>query len=166
MKVETGVAEVLDAFAKLFEVAGAAAKRHGDFHAFAKIETLEAGLRSELWLRYAEIADHTGKIAPQRGNGSVIANVEGREQFGQVIPVRGGERPLRKIVRKAFREKVVGSQGLKGVMEDGSVAAMFEAVQQFRQGSRRLVSDSGQVRSGYEVEGCFGDVQFCSPLHP
>ena len=129
MKVEASVAEVLEPFAKFIEVACAAAKVHGHFHAFAKIEPLEARLRCKLRLCRTEIADHTAKITSQGGNRSVIANIEGRELLGQVVSVCGGERPLREIVGEPFREEMVGSQGLERVMKDGSVAAVFEAGQ-------------------------------------
>src|SRR2546430_16386075 len=48
MMVETSVAEVGDAFAELIQGARAAAKRHGHFHAFTKVESLEPRLRREL----------------------------------------------------------------------------------------------------------------------
>ena len=166
MKVEASMAQVCEPLAKFIEVAGAVAQGHRHFHALAKIEPLQARLRRKLWLGFAEIADYAAKIAPQRGNRRVIANVEGRELLGQVVPVRGGERPLREIVGKNLREEVMRPQGLKRVMKDGSVAAAFEAGKQFREGSSRLVSDARKVGSGYEVEGCFGNVQFCGPLHP
>ena len=159
MKVKASMAEVLEPFAKFIEVAGAAAKGHGHFHAFAKIEPLETRLRCKLRLCSTEIADYTAKIGPQGGNRSIIANIEGRELLGQVIPVCGGERPLREIVGEPFREEVVGSQGLECVMKDGSVAAVFEAGQQFREGSSRLNSNAREIGSGYKVEWCFGDTQ-------
>src|SRR5215472_12203737 len=112
MKVESSVAEVREPFAKFIEVGGAAAKGHGHFHAFAKIETLEARLRRKLRLRYAEIANDTAKIGSQCCNGSVIADVESCELLGQIVPVRGRKRPLREIVGKAFCEEVMHAKGL------------------------------------------------------
>src|SRR5579859_411288 len=129
MKVEAGMTEVLESFAKFIEVAGAAPKGHGHFHAFAKIEPFEARLRSKLRLGFTEIADHTTKIASECGNRGVVANVEGRELLGQVVPVRRGESPLREIVGKTLCEEVMTPQGLKRVMENGSVAAVFKADQ-------------------------------------
>ena len=163
MMVETSVAEVGDAFAELIQGARAAAKRHGHFHAFTKVESLEPRLRRELRVSAAKIPHHAAEIASQRRNGCVIANVEYRELLGQVIPVGRGQRPLREIVGKAFREEVVEFQGLKGVMKNGGIAAMFETRQQFREGTRRLIPDPGQKGSGDEIEGCFGDVQSQQP---
>src|SRR2546430_1683941 len=94
---------------------------------------------------------------------TLTENVEYRELLGQVIPVGRGQRPLREIVGKAFREEVVEFQGLKGVMKNGGIAAMFETRQQFREGTRRLIPDPGQKGSGDEIEGCFGDVQSQQP---
>ena len=164
MKIEAGVTEVLESIAEFIEVASAAAKGHRHFHALAKIESLEARLRRKLRLRFTEVAHHAAKVAPQGSDRSIVANVESRELLGQIAPVRGGERPLREIVRKTLREEVMGPQSLKSVMKDGSVAAMLEAGQQFRKSSGRLVSDTREVGSGYEVEWCFGNVQCLRPL--
>lgn len=160
MKVETGVAEVLEPFAKLIQVAGAATKRHGDLHAFAKVEPFEAALRRELRMSVAIVPYDPLEIISQSGNRSVITNVERRELLSQVAPVRRGERPLREVVGKTFRKEVMGSKCLEGVMKNRSVAAVFEAGQQFRESSSGLVFDARKVGGGYEVKGCFGDVQF------
>src|ERR1700756_285825 len=161
MKVEAGVAEVLESFSKFIEAARAAAKRHRHFDALAKIEPLETRLRRKLRLFLREIADDAAKVASQRGNRGVVANVERRELLRKVVPVRGGKCPLREIVGKTLCEKVMDAKRLEGVMKNGSVAAVFEAGQQFREGSSGLVSDARKVGSGYEVEWCLGDVQIC-----
>jgi hypothetical protein len=82
-----------------------------------------------LRLCLTEIADNTAQIAPERSNRSVIANVECRELLGQVIPIGGGERPLREIVGEAFREEVMDAKRLESVMKNGTVAAVFQAGQ-------------------------------------
>jgi len=44
---------------------------------------------------------------------------------------------------------------LKGVMKDGSVAAILESLQQIRESVRRLVTDSCEIRNGNELERSF-----------
>ena len=164
MEIKAGVAEMFQPFAKLVKRPGAAAERHGHFHALAEVEAFETRLRRELRVSFAEIPDHAAKIASQGGNRSVIADVEGRELLGKVIPIHGGQRPLREIVGKTFGEEVMDAQGLKGVVKNGRVAAVFEPGQQFREGSSRWSSDAREVGGGHKIEGCFGDVQFNKPL--
>jgi hypothetical protein len=91
------------------------------------VKPLKTGLRGELRLGEAKVPDYAAKIGSQRGNRKIIAYVEGGELFGEVVPVRGSERPLCEVVGEAFRKKVVHAESLKGVMKDGCVAALFQS---------------------------------------
>src|SRR5919109_606784 len=129
MKVEAGVAEMREAIAKFIETAGAAAKGHCHFHAFAKKEALYARLQCELRISIAIILDCAPQIASQHRDGRVITNIQRRQLLREVAPVRGRESPLGEVVGKAFREVVVGAESLEGMMKNRSVAAVFEAGQ-------------------------------------
>src|SRR4029077_12531365 len=65
MKVETGVAEMGDAIAKLVQRASAAAQGRSYFDAFAKVETLQRGLSRKMGKRRAKLGDKATEIATQ-----------------------------------------------------------------------------------------------------
>ena len=52
----------------------------------------------------------------------------------------------------------MAAEGLKGVMEDGRVAAMLEPRQQLGECAGRLVADSREIGNGDEVERSFNCV--------
>src|ERR1700730_7873635 len=158
MKVEAGMAEVRDAIAKLVQRASAAAQGRGYFDAFAKIETLQRGLARKMGKRRAKLADKAAEIAAQGGDGNVVANVERGELLREIVAGGVREDPLREIVVKALGEEVVAPEGLKGVMEDGRVAALLEPRQQLGECAGRLVADSREIGNGDEVERGFNCV--------
>ena len=59
----------------------------------------------------------------------------------------------------------MAAEGLKGVMEDGRVAAMLEPRQQLSECARRLVADSREIGNGDEVEGGFNCVHARASSH-
>src|SRR6266849_8453761 len=105
--------------------------------------------------RLAKVAYNAAKIASQRRDRNVVANVQRGELFRQVVPVGVREHPLRKIVGKALGEEVMAPERLIGVMEDGRVAAILEPRQQLREGACRLVADSREIGNGNEFERGF-----------
>jgi hypothetical protein len=129
VKVETGVAKMLQALAEFLKGTRAPSEGHGDFDALAEIESLEGRLSRKLRLGCAKILNHAAKIAAQRRNRHVIPDVQRRELLGEVVPIRVREHPLGEVVRKTLRQEVVGAQGLKGVVENRSIAAMFKPSQ-------------------------------------
>ena len=78
VKVETGVTQVLQALAELLKGTRAPSEGHVHFDALAEVEWLEGRLSRKLRLGCAKILNHAAKIAAQRRNRRVIANVEGR----------------------------------------------------------------------------------------
>jgi len=98
------------------------------------------------------------EIVSQRGDGNVVANVERGELLREIVAVGVREHPLREIVGKTFGEEVMAAEGLKGVMEDGRVAAMLEPLQQLGECASRLVADSREIGNGDEVERGFNCV--------
>src|SRR6266576_4888173 len=163
MKVETGVAEMRDAIAKLVQRASAPAQGRGHFDAFAKVETLQRGLSRKMRKRRAKLADEAAQIASQSGDGNVVANVERGELLREIVAVGVREHPLREIVGKTLGEEVMAAEGLKGVMEDGRVAAMLEPRQQLGECAGRLVDDSREIGNGDEVEQSFNCVHARAP---
>src|SRR5690349_11784191 len=84
VKVETGVTQVPQALAELLKGMRAPSQGHGDFDAFAEVESLEGGLSRKLRLGRAKILNHAAKIAAQRRNRHVITDVQRRELLGEI----------------------------------------------------------------------------------
>jgi hypothetical protein len=109
-------------------------------------------LVSEFRMLLAEIADHHTQIGAQSGNAGIIADIEGRELLSESVAIDTGKNPLRKIVGKAFGKEMVDAEGLKGVMENGSVATVFESGEKFAKGDSGSVTDASEIRDGEKVE--------------
>src|SRR5260370_12864577 len=118
MKIETRMAEMRDPAAKFVQCSGAPPERDGDFHAFAKIESLQRGLARKVRIGRAIVADHTAQIPAQRRDRNVVANVEHSKLFREIAPVCVRKHPLGEIVRKTFRQEMVAAQRLEGVMKN------------------------------------------------
>src|SRR5260370_27663982 len=67
VEIETGMAEMGNAFSKFVESPGGAAQRKSDFQRFAEIKGLQSGLIGEFGMLFAEIADHHAQIGTERG---------------------------------------------------------------------------------------------------
>jgi len=80
------------------------------------------------------IADLHTQIGAQRGNAGIIADIEGRKLLSESVAVDTGKHPLRKIVGKAFGKEMVDAEGLKGVVENGSVATVLRVQREIRKG--------------------------------
>src|SRR5260370_18547019 len=100
MKVEARMAEARDPIAKFIQRSGAAAQRGRDFHALAKIESLQRGLARKVWIRGTIVGNHAAQIPAERGDRNVIANVENRKLFSEIVPVGVGQEPLFSLVRR------------------------------------------------------------------
>ena len=87
MKVETGMAEMRDALAKLVQRASASSQGRGHFDAFAKVETLQRGLSRKMGKRRAKLADKAAEIASQGGDGNVVANIERGKLLREIVAV-------------------------------------------------------------------------------
>src|SRR6267154_249079 len=155
MEVETSVAQMCDSVAKLVQRSRAAPQGSSDLHALAEVETFQRRLAGKMGKRLAKVTHHAAEIAAKRGDGDVVANVQRRQLFRQVVPVGVREHPLREVVGKSLGEKVMAAKCLIGVMKDGSVAAILESLQQIRESARRLVTDSCEIRNGNELERSF-----------
>src|SRR6202035_1962232 len=155
VEMETGVADGGDAVAKFVEGGCVQGKGHGFFNAFAKIEAVEGFLAAELGKRGDKIAEHAAEIGAQRGDGGVIANIEGGELFGEGVAIGLGERPLGEVVGETFGEKVMRAEGLEGVMEDRGITALLEAREEFFQIPGRLIADAGEISNGEKLKGSF-----------
>lgn len=142
MKIETGVTDMFKALAKLVQRARTAAQRNGYFHALAEVKALEARLIRKLRPRGAKVPDFAAQVATDCGNGHVIADVEGRELLGEVIAIGRRKYPLSEIVGEAFGQKMMASERLKRVVENGCITALLEPSQQFRQSARGLIADA------------------------
>src|SRR5260370_23388363 len=145
MKVEARMAEARDPIAKFIQRSGAAAQRGRDFHALAKIESLQRGLARKVWIRGTIVGNHAAQISAQRGDRNVIANVEHRKLFSEIVPVGVRKHPLGEIVRKTFRQKMMATQCLEGVMKNRRVAAVLQPRQQLRECASRLVADACEI---------------------
>src|SRR5260370_13683641 len=130
MKIETRMAEMRDPAAKFVQCSGAPPEKEGYIEAFAKIESLKRGLARKVRIGRAIVADHTAQIPAQRGDRNVVANVEHRKLFREIVPVGVRKHPLGEIVRKTFRQEMSAAQRLKGVMKNRSVAAVLQRRQQ------------------------------------
>ena len=147
-----------DAVAKFVEIRCGEGKWHGDFEAIAEIEAVEGFLAAELRESGDEIAEDAAKIRTEGGDGSVIADVEGGELFGEGVAVGLGEGPLGEVVGETFGEEVVRAKGLVGVMENRGIATLLEPGQEFLEIPGGLIADASEIRDGEEFEGSFGDV--------
>jgi hypothetical protein len=156
VKEKTGVAETHNAVAKFVEVGGRESEGDGHLHAFAEIEAFQGRLASMRRMLFTEGAHDAAEVFAKRGNRRVIANVEGCELLGEGIAIGVGENPLGKIVGKTLGKKVVAAQGLKGVVEDGCVAALFEPGEQFVEGTGREIPDAREIGGGKEFKASFG----------
>jgi len=155
VKEKTSVAETHNAFTKFVEVGRGESEGDSYLHAFAEIEAFQGRLASMLRMLLTEGAHDAAEVIAKRRDRGVIANVEGGELFGEGVAIGVGENPLGKIVGKAFGKKVVAAEGLKGVVEDGSVAALFEPGEQFGEGSSREIPDAREISGGEKFEACF-----------
>src|SRR5207302_5104653 len=158
MKIEARVAEVFDALPEFVEGLRIPPERCGDFHTLAEVKTLERGLVCKVRVGRAVVTDNTAEIAAQRRDGNVVANVQRRELFGEIVPVCVRQRPLREIVGKTIGKKMMAAQRLKGVMKDRRVAAMLEPRQQLRECACGLVADPREIGNGNEFERGFSGV--------
>jgi hypothetical protein len=158
VEMEAGVADGGDAVTKFIEIRRGKGERHGDFKAFAKVEAVEGFLAAELGEGRDEIAEDAAEIRAESGYGSVIADVEGGELLGEGVAIGIGEGPLGEVVGETFGEKVVSAEGLVGVVEDGGVAALLEAGEEFFEISGGLIADAGEIRDGEKFEWSFSDV--------
>jgi hypothetical protein len=52
----------------------------------------------------------------------------------------------------------VGAEGLERVVEDGGVAALLEAGEQFFEIAGRLIADAGEIGDGKEFERSFSGI--------
>src|SRR5260221_4245833 len=156
MEVKRRMAKVCDAVAKFVERYSGTAEGHGDFDAFAKGKRLKGGRICEFRVLVAIVTDDAAQVGAQRGDGDVVANVQGGELFGEGIAIGVGKGPLGKIVGEAFGQEVMAAERLIGVMKDGSVAALLEPGKQFRQSGCRLIADARQMRHGKKLKwhGC------------
>ena len=100
-------------------------------------------------------AHDAAEVFAKRRNRGVIANVEGGELLGEGIAIGVGKNPLRKIVGKTLGKKVVATEGLKSVMEDGSVAALFEPGEEFRESASGEIPDAREMGDGEEFKAEF-----------
>src|SRR6516225_7124917 len=107
MKVEAGVANRGDTFAKLVESPRPQRKGGGHFQAFAKKETVQGLLAAESGKRGDELPQHAAEIIAQSRDGGVIANVQGRELLGKRVAVGFREGPLREVVGKTLGKEMV-----------------------------------------------------------
>jgi hypothetical protein len=159
VEVKGGVAEVGDAAMKFLEVGGAQTEGTVDFNTFAEVEALKGLLLAKFGVLLDEFADDTAQVGAKSGDGSVIADVESGELFGEGIAISVCENPLREVVGETFGEVMVTAQSLKGVMEDRGVGAVFEAVEELGQGTGGLIADASQSSDGEELERGFSGTQ-------
>jgi hypothetical protein len=155
VKEKTGVAETYNAVAKFVEVGSGETEGDGHLHAFAEIEALQGRLAGMLGMLFTEGAHDAAEILAKCGDGGVIANVEGGELLGEGIAIGVGKNPLGKIVGKTLGKEMVATEGLKSVMEDGSVAALFESGEKFGEGTGREVPDAREMGDGEKFEARF-----------
>jgi hypothetical protein len=154
MEIETGVAEVSNPDTKLIETPRRQAQRKSDFDGFAEIEGLKSGLIGKFRMEFAEIADKLAQVGTQGGKRGIIADIESGELFGESVAIGIGENPLREIVGEAFGKEMVAAEGLKGVMKDGCVAALFESGEKLGQCHRGNVADASEIAHGEKVKRC------------
>jgi hypothetical protein len=157
VEMEAGVTDSRDAVAKFVERGCLWTTGHGYFQAFAEIETVEGFLAAELGERGDEIAEHAAEIIAECGDGCVIANIEGRELFGEGVATGFGEGPLREVVGETFGEEVMGAESLESVVEDRGITALLEAGEEFLEISGGLISDACEIGDGEKFEWSFGD---------
>jgi hypothetical protein len=155
VKEKTGVAETHNAFTKFVE--GGRGESEGDsyLHAFAEIEAFQGRLASMLRMLSTEGAHDAAEVIAKRRNRGVIADVEGGELLGKGIAIGVGKNPLGEIVGKTLSKKVVAAEGLKGVVEDGCVAALFESGKEFGEGTSREIPDAREIGGGEKLEASF-----------
>jgi hypothetical protein len=155
---KTGVAETHNAVAKFVKVGGGETERDGYLNAFAKIEAFQGGLAGIFRMLFTEGAHDAAEVFAKRRNRGVIANVEGGELLGEGIAIGVGKNPLGKIVGKTLGKKVVATEGLKRVMEDGGIAALFESGEEFGESSGREIANSRELSDSEKFEASFEGV--------
>jgi hypothetical protein len=102
-------------------------ERHGDFDHAAEVKRFERGLFHLLQVLAAVFGNNLPEIGAQFGDGDIVANIDAGQPFGEHGLIEGRQRPLGKIVRKAFSEEVVPAQALEGMVENRGVAACSRA---------------------------------------
>src|SRR5437879_215564 len=138
MEVKRRMAKVCDAVAKFVERYSGTAEGHRDFDAFAEEKRLKGGLIYEFRVLVAIVTDDPAQVGAQRGDGDVVANVQGGELFGEGIAIGVGKGPLSEVVGEAFGQEVMAAERLIGVMKEGGIAALLEPGKQLRQSGGRL----------------------------
>src|SRR5260370_35536293 len=86
MKIETRMAEMRDPAAKFIQCSGAPPERDGDFHAFAKIESLQRGLARKVRIGRAKVAGHTAQIPAEGGDRNGVAHGAHSKWVRGVVP--------------------------------------------------------------------------------
>ena len=155
MEIKGSVTQMIQTGAKFIQGPCCPAQRNRDLHAFAKVESFQCHLVNELRIVGAKVAHYTAEIAAKCRNGDVIPDIKRRKLFRQSIAIRVRQRPLRKIVRKAFRQEVVSTQRLKCVVKNGRVAALLKTGEKLGNRSSGLVADPCQVRNRKEFKRGF-----------
>src|SRR5258708_3040191 len=92
-----------------------------------------------------ERGEEGGEVGGEGGDGGIVGNIEGGELFGEGIAIGFGEGPLGEVIGETFGEKVMGAEGLEGVVKDRGITALFQAREEFLQISRRLIADAGEI---------------------
>jgi len=156
VKEKTGVADTHYAVAKLVEVGGGETEGDGHLDAFAEIEAFQGRLPGMLRTLFTEGAHDAAEAFAKSRDRRVIANIEGGKLLGEGIAIGVGKNPLGKIVGKTLGKKVMGAERLKRVMEDGSVAALFESGEEFGESSGREIANSRERSNSEKLEASFG----------
>src|SRR5690242_15743455 len=85
VKIERGVAQLSDSFAKLLQRASTQAERNRHLFAFTEIKLLERRLRRVLRVGRAVVADDAAQVTAQRSKRNVIANVQRCQLLRQIL---------------------------------------------------------------------------------
>src|SRR5208283_440638 len=142
MKEKTGVAEAHNAFAKFIEVGSGETEGDGYLHALAEVEAFQGCLPGMFRMLFTEGAHDAAKVFAKCRDRGVIANVEGGKLLGEGIAIGVGKNPLGEIVGESLGKEMVAAEGLKRVVEDGSITALFESGEKFGEGTGREIPDA------------------------
>src|ERR1700730_16416636 len=146
------VADLCNSRSKFIQRSGSHPKRKRNLLAFAEIKPLQSLLFRELRVLLQIFLYQTAQLPTQRRDFCIFSDVQRSQLFGEGVTVRIRQYPLREIIGKAFRQIMMGAQGLKGVMKNGGITALFQPLQKFRQVSRRYIADFRKVGHREEFE--------------
>src|ERR1019366_7990835 len=155
MIVKRLIAEVFETVTEFLERPGLPRLRYRHFDTFTEMERFEGPPVNFFRMGTAIFIRNAKQVGSYFAKSEVPAYIRCGQLLGEHGTIEPRENPLRKIIGKPLREKVVAPQALKGMVKNRCVVAFLQAIAQSSEGRGRLISDPRQIRNRDEPEWMF-----------